>query len=434
MALLWQLEQSQWRPAAEINELQFCQLSQVVAHAARTVPFYRERCETLGLGGNRAVSPAEWREFPILSRRDVQLAGDSLHSTDKRPLHGRLGQVLTSGSTGQPIQGLTTDVTRAFWRAFTIRDHLWHRPTTQGRLAAIRDTTSVNARPPHGERLVDWGTATRGILKTGDGALLSIQSTVDEQVDWLRRIEPSYLLAYPTTVRALAQHAIEHQWRLPELVEVRTFGEVLEPECRRLCREAWAVRVVDLYSAAEVGYIALQCPQHEHYHVQSEGMLVEVVDEQGRPCAAGEVGRVLLTTLHNFAMPLLRYEIGDFAEVGETCPCGRGLPVLRRILGRQRNMMTLPDGSRRWPDLARGERPEQLPAVLQFQVIQRSVDELEVLIVRPAPITDEEAGRMTRYLRQTLGCEFRIRYTLVDSIPRSRSGKYEDFKSDVASE
>ena len=84
-----------------------------------------------------------------------------------------------------------------------------------------------------------------------------------------------------------------------------------------------------MYSCEEAGYIALQCPQAEHYHCQSESVLVEVLDDEGRPCTPGQVGKVVLTALHNFAMPLIRYENQDYAEVGPPCACGRGLPVKR---------------------------------------------------------------------------------------------------------
>jgi phenylacetate-CoA ligase len=110
--------------------------------------------------------------------------------------------------------------------------------------------------------------------------------------------------------------------------------------------------MVDMYTCQEAGYLALQCPDHPHYHVQSENVLLEVVDDQGLPCAPGEVGRVLVTSLNNFATPLIRYEIGDYAEVGAACSCGRGLPVLKRIMGRYRNLLTLPDGTRAGRDWA----------------------------------------------------------------------------------
>ena len=141
---------------------------------------------------------------------------------------------------------------------------------------------------------------------------------------------------------------------------------------------------------------------------------------------------MVVTTLHNFAMPLLRYEIGDFAEVGPACPCGRGLPVLSRILGRQRNLLIMPDGRRRWPVFDAGERPQDLPPFYQFQVIQRSRQTIEVLVVRHKPYTDAESQTVARYFQQTLGHPFDVTVRTVDSIPRSRSGKFEDFICEVS--
>src|SRR5262249_57510260 len=105
--------------------------------------------------------------------------------------------------------------------------------------------------------------------------------------------------------------------------------------------------------------------------VQSENLLLEVLDERGRPCGPGETGRVVVTTLHNFAMPLIRYAIGDYATVGPPCPCGRGLPVLTRIMGRARNMLTLPDGKQIWPYFA-GENLSGLAPTRQYQLVQTS--------------------------------------------------------------
>src|SRR3546814_10844500 len=117
---------------------------------------------------------------------------------------------------------------------------------------------------------------------------------------------------------------LERGIAFPRLREVRTLSELLPPETRRLCRDVWGLKIADLYSTQEAGYLALQCPEHEHYHVQSEAVLLEVLDEEDRPCRPGEVGRVVVTPLTNFAMPMIRYAVGDLDEVGAPCPCGRG--------------------------------------------------------------------------------------------------------------
>jgi len=353
-----------------------------------------------------------------------------MRSTSIPREHGNVKMTFTSGSTGQPVRVLKTELTQLFWRAFTLRDSLWHQRDFRGTMAAIRHINDDSARPPLGRRFASWSDESLTSVQTGLAYVMAAQFDVEEQADWLIRVDPDYLLAYPTMVAALVEHFKRIGARLPALREVRTFGEILEPECRIAVREVWGVKVVDMYSSHEVGYLALQCPEFEHYHVQSENALVEILREDNRPCEAGEVGRVVVTPLHNFAMPLLRYDIGDYAQVGQPCSCGRGLPVLQRILGRQRNMVVLPNGARRWPDFAAVGRPEELPAVYQFQAIQRSATDIEIRVVRPAPLTAQEMARAVEHFRNVLGYPFDIEFVYVDAIPRSPTGKFEEFRSE----
>lgn len=434
LAVLFQLEQTQWWPEERIREFQFRQLARVVEHACHSVPFYRKRFADAGLDPARVATPDCWSRLPLLSRTDVQDAGTALHAEKVPKQHGRIGQVLTSGSTGRPIAALNTELTQFFWRVLTLRDHLWHKRDFRRSFAAIRDTDSPQAKPPEGKRADNWGDATRDVVATGPAALLTVHSSLDQQADWLMRHNPSYLLCYPSALLALARHFQSTGQKLSELREVRAFGEVLEPECRSMCREAWDVPIVDMYSSQEVGYLALQCPEHEHYHVQSEGALVEIVDEEGRQCGPGQIGRVVVTTMHNFAMPLLRYELGDYVEVGEPCTCGRGLPVLKRILGRKRNMFTLPDGRQRWPAFELDPTRAfvaSLP-VRQYQVIQRNPEQIEILVVAYRPLSETEEMGVREMVVKGLDYPFRITFTYVDEIPRTPGGKFEDFRSDVA--
>ncbi len=262
-----------------------------------------------------------------------------------------MSQLFTSGSTGKPVMVVTTGLTQLLWNAFTARDHLWHRRDFRAKLAAIRFVSGDACDPPDGRMGQNWGPATAGITRTGPSATLHIKAGIDQQIPWLVKQDPEYLITYPSNVLALARKCEQRGIKLPSLREIRTFGEILEPHTREAVHRAFGVKTVDMYSSQEVGYIALQCPDHEHYHVQSENVLVEVLREDGTPCEAGEIGRIVVTALHNFATPIIRYRIGDFAEVGSPCPCGRGLPVLNRVVGRQRNMLVLPNGDLRWPSI-----------------------------------------------------------------------------------
>ncbi len=434
MAMQFQFESTQWLDAEELLSRQQRQLGRLLAHAYDTTPFYRRQFDSVELSPQKIRGADEWLRLPLLTRADLQQQQSELVSCAAPEAHGPHSQLFTSGSTGRPVMVVGTALTQLFWNCCTLREHLWHRRTSGATLAAIRSLANDAGLPPDGITAADWGPATHGIVHTGPSYTLNIHSTVDEQAEWLQRRNPDYLLTYPSNLLALLQHSQKHGWRLSRLRHARTFGELLEPRVRQLCQSVWGLNIVDMYSSQEVGYIALQCPESEHYHVQAENVLVEVLDDQGRLCAPGQIGRVVVTALHNFAMPLLRYDIGDYAQVGGTCSCGRGLPVLKRIMGRQRNMVLLPDGRSRWPsiELANTAELADFPPIHQFQLVQRSLQDMEMRLVALRPLSVAEEERLRGWIIAAVGHPFNVRFLYVDSIPRSSLGKFEDFRCEVA--
>jgi phenylacetate-CoA ligase len=422
LALQFQLERTQWLPPERLLELQFRQLDVLLRHAWDTVPYYRERWRGLYEPGSQ-LTAGTFDRLPLLSRRDLQGHFETLASTALPAAHGSTGETRTSGSIGMPVRVLKTELNELLWRAFTLRDHHWHRRNLGGKLAAIR--RGVEAAEGSG-----WGISTDSVMTTGALATLPVGTDVRTQLEWLEKQRPDYLLTYPTNLAELARQSLARGIRLPGLREARTMGEKLQQETRDLCREAWGVAVIDMYSANEVGYIALQCPAHEHYHVQAEGVLVEVLDEQGTSCNPGEIGRIVLTPLHSFALPLVRYDVGDYAEVGAPCPCGRGLPVLARIMGRSRNMLRLPDGGTLWPGVPLRALTELAP-LKQFRLVQHSLTGIEVQVVTERPLTGNEEAALRDTLHARLHYPFDVRFARVDRIERGAEYKFEDFVCQV---
>lgn len=422
LALLHQLGESQWLPADRLASEQLRQLSVLLHHAWQTVPYYQQ-CWAGRYDASAPASREDFMRLPILSRRALQANYEALKSRNVPAEHGKWFDVVTTGSTGMPVRALVTEVYHLFWNAITLRDHIWHRRDLSRTLAVVRSIDNAGEYP-------SWGPPAEGLVASGRCVAMSLAADADTQLDWLVRHDPAYLLTFPSNVAQLAKRSLARKVRLPGLLQVRTLSESFDADLRELCREAWGVPLVDVYSAREVGYIALQCPEYEHHHVQAESVLVEVLDEQGRSCAPGETGRVVVTDLHNFAMPLVRYDIGDYAEVGNACPCGRGLPVLSRITGRVRNTLITKDGKRYWPTF--GQRSfSEIATVLQHQFVQTAYDLVEARLVTPAPLTAEEKERLQAIVAARLPRGIRVVVVRVDAIPRSASGKFEDFVSEV---
>lgn len=423
LALQFQLGQSEWWSPAEIRAAQLQQVALVLRHAWQYVPFYRDRLAAAGYDPAVPLTAEFFASLPLLTRPQIQQAGSLLHSTQMPPGHGPTRSGETSGSTGRPITYLTSQSEGMYWHAFTLREHLWHGRDLGAKLGAIRYGKADGST-------VGWGPSTNMVYMTGSGSILRIDTPVAGQVDWLVREQPDYLLSYPSNIDGLARECMRRGVRWPGLREVRTVAETVRPELRALVRAAWGVKVVDMYSASETGYLALQCPRHEHYHAQEESALIEILDDAGRPCAPGVEGRVVVTTLHKFAMPLIRYEIGDYAVPGPPCDCGRGLAVIQRLLGRTRNLVQLPDGSKRWPLCELVGQPD-VPGILQYQFVQRSLQHIDVYLVVGPEYSQSMEPRLTEIIHQRLGCPFGLSYHYCDIIPRSANGKFEDFRCEV---
>ncbi len=426
LALEYQFLQSQWWPPETLLAAQLRQLELVLAHVMRTVPFYQERLPSAAKLRRGGLTMETWRRLPLLRRRDIQEAGQDLVSRRLPKGHEPVNDVSTSGSTGRPITVISTRITKLFFVAMKQRYHFWHDRDFSGTLASIRIPGDHISRTSAEGRPTNWVFG----YPSGPASHLDVTNPVSKQSAWLEKQKPDYLFTYPSNLAALLRHSEETGVRLPRLREVMTGGEVLDPAVRSTCARVWGVPVTESYAAVEMGMIALQCPEHPHYHVQAENVLVEVLGPDNKPCGPGETGRVVVTSLNNFATPLIRCEIGDYAEVGAPCPCGRGLPVLNRILGRARNMATLPSGEQFWPRFYSDDLATIAP-VRQVQLVQRSVHDIDARLVVARAMTPDEEDRLKSFILEYLGHPFTLRLVYVDEIPRSASGKYEDFLSMV---
>jgi phenylacetate-CoA ligase len=433
LAMIWQFERTERLAPVRLQALQMVQAREVMRHAAVSVPFYQQLWRDAGLEPQHgtgaagrfdpardALTPSRYAQLPVVTRAMLQQAGDTAFSASLPADHGRMMSGETSGSTGRPLAFRTTELTQFMWRAFTLRDHLWHRRDLRGKLAAIRWLPVARAEESN------WGLATAELCATGPAVGLNIDHDLQTQARWLIEQAPSSLISYASNLLALARWFEAAGVRLPSLTDLRSVAEVVTAEQRAACKRAFGVPLIDSYSTKELGYLALQCPLHEHYHVQSEGVLLELLDEHDKPVPAGATGRVVITSLHNFAMPFVRYDTGDYATAGGVCDCGRTLPVLTRIDGRSRNLMRLPDGGLRWPLCDLVLLPD-VPGILQYQFVQHSVDAIEVRLVVDARFDRALESRLTQVIHGKLGHPFALSFNYLPSIARSAAGKYEDF-------
>jgi phenylacetate-CoA ligase len=392
----------------------------LLEHARAHVPFYKDRLSPVFDGDTPDLS--RWNAIPILTRAEAQSAAAALASTWLPPHCGTVVNEETSGSTGIPFRHLRNDLMNVANIALTDRMFRWWKLDGNKTMASFTSRRKHRAPPPDGATLQGW--------RTGFSAphyLIDMWADTDIQIDWLIARKPNYLTAYSSTLLALAERSRQRGIVL-KFESIVSNATAISDEIRDICTTVLGARPHDHYGAQEVGSIAAECPACGEYHINAETVLVEILRDDGTSCAPGETGRVIVTSLYNYAMPFIRYEIGDYAVCGpHNIKCAVQLPTLSRVLGRYRNTFTLPDGRIVYPYVEIG-RFRDFISFSQVQVVQTGYDAIEVRYVAAADRAVDEEG-LQKYLQEAIHPDMRVRTVAVSDIPRSPSGKFEDFLS-----
>lgn len=415
------LAQTERWGAESLAAVQLRQAAELVRYAQKFSPFYKDRLATIDLAPGATLTPEAFAELPFLTREDVQSAKATLFSTKLPRGHGPAFDLHTTGSSGQPVHVKSTKYSSLFNRATTLRGHRWF-----GRdLAGTNVTIKVVAGDQGRVKFKSWAAGGTGV-----GFTYSNRVPVNRLYGWLLEDDPHYLQCHPSILQELIYRSLEVGAKPARLRDVRSMGEILDPGLRALCQREWGVPVRDNYSCEELATLALTCPEHDHLHIQAERVLLEILDGENHPCAPGETGRVVVTGLVNFATPLIRYELGDRAVVGAPCPCGRGLGVIERIIGRERLPVILPSGDRVFPVL--DAEPLLLQGgVRQYQLVQTSVEDIDIKLVADPRLSAAAEADISAHLQRNFGHPFRFKFIYVDEIPREPGGKFQIFKSEI---
>ena len=325
--------------ADEVNTYALNELKGLVKFSKQRIPYYTNSFEPIDDVENFDSLTILLQALPILSRRQAQENFDGLYF--KAPDQDPNDYVIqsTSGSTGKPVSVMKfAPLYSAEYDALTLTEWQLNSRDTSKTISTFRIVETEYDQIPLGAPLSYIG-ATR--LHT---SLSILKRTIPELLDELHRLRPDYLFVNGIVARQLALAQLESGYDPIKIEQFLTVSDRIDPQLRMLIREVFGARIIDRYSSEEFGYIALQCPVHDHLHVCSPSLVVEVVDEDGNACDVGVPGRVLVTSLHNSAMPLIRYDIGDVAELGEPCDTGLSWPVLNKVNGRLRDSIVLPNG------------------------------------------------------------------------------------------
>ena len=407
---------SQWCTRGEIERYQLGRLQFMLRYAHRTVPFYRERWGD-GSIGYAISSIDDLNRFPILRKKDI--CSDKLRLISDEFGVEQLESAKTGGSTGvsmevhfdQHCQQLRNAAAMmadswAGWHPGLLTAVLWGSPPI---------STSLK------ERVRNWLYDRVFYLDT---MRLDGQSMGEFHAELVRR-KPKMLLGHAHSLYEFASFIQEEDLSFPDLRGIIATSMMLLPSDRRVIESVFSVKVTNRYGCEEVGLIACECERHDGLHINAEHVVVELVRDDDTPAAVGEEGRILLTDLNNFGMPLVRYEIGDVGVLYDhPCPCGRGLPLLREITGRTADYLIRADGSRVSGISLVEKTLTAIPGLEQLQIIQNGIHQFQLNAVIAQETKSAVSESLSQVLRDEFGSDARIDIRFVNKLDQSSSGKY----------
>jgi len=418
-----QLMKSQYYSRREIANLQEEKMRRLVTFAYQNVPFYREVFRNRGLSPSDFRSQSDLQKLPILTKHEIQHDFNRLLSTEPA---GAISIRRTSGSTGRPYKVVVDQRCQVieaaiFFRFLSSIGYEWG-----DRVIKLWGAPIVHSEESKFSRFVKTQLSqTLWNHRWFDTYKLD-HSTVEKILFVLEQSPSSILRGYVSSVYLIALEAL-HCGLRTQLKAVTTTAEKLFTYQRQAIERAFGQKIYDQYGCGESNAIAFECEEHNGLHVASEHVIVEILDEKGEAVSRGSSGRVIITDLDNYAMPLIRYENGDLASWSKhVCPCGRGLPVLERIEGRAYEVMDVPGGRKIhggffdeiYVEMKLGDRY----VIDDVRVVQEDLLNYRLEFVMNEPLSEEEVWFLRQKYKEYLGdVNLKIRY--VERIPVTKTGK-----------
>ncbi|HEV3143761.1 MAG TPA: phenylacetate--CoA ligase family protein [Gemmataceae bacterium] len=411
------LKRTQFDPPERMRERQLQALRQIIRHAHETVPYYRHLYDQHAIRPKSMQSLSDIERIPVLTKAVLREKEADLISEPyrNRPLHRKK----TSGSTGVPLQIHLDDPAMQFKRACTLRADEWSGWRFGEPVAKLWGNPEY--------RRLGWRGRLRNALLDRSlylDTLAMNSSALAAFADEVRRRQPTLLFGHAHSVYLFAQFVRDRSIGGIRPHGIITTAMVLHEWQRNLIEDVFACKVTNRYGCEEVSLIASECEQHNGLHLNTDGLYVEIL-ANGRPAADGEAGAIVITDLVNRAMPIIRYKVGDVAVPSPRhCPCGRGLPLIERLEGRESDYVTTENG-----ELISGISLTEnfalhISGIAQMQIIQESRTQFRFRIVRGDDFGPPSLERLQRLVRERFGRRTQYEIEFVDEIPQEPSGKY----------
>ena len=413
MKKLDELIENAYQPEEVLKRQQEAEFIKLIDHARVNVPYYRDVLEGIEVRSLDDIS-----SIPFLTKKAIQENMDELKAVNcpgKRFIPNSTG-----GSTGERLDFFSD--TNQILASLLLRSNSWTGWEVGDKQMQL------------------WGahydiSRTKGFINKLKSSLIqrnlilsSYNMREEDMFDYVRKInqyKPMLVTGYPSAMALFSEFIMGNGLAVHAPKGIVTSAETLFEHQRKTVESVFDCKVYNRYGCREAGGIAQECEEQNGLHIFTEHVIVETVDENGKPCKPGESGEIVLTKLDNFAFPFIRYRVGDIGVLsGRTCPCGRNLPMLDTVEGRVFDIIVGTNGNRLsgtyWTILLR----EYVDGISRFQVIQDEYGRLLLRLITDDRFDDGEKTKLIRRIKEKCGEDMVVDMEFVDEIPQTESGKH----------
>lgn len=419
LKILRTLQSRQYLPLEELKAFQSERLRSVVEHAYRNVRYYRKIFDSAGIRPSDIRDIRDIHKIPFTTKKTLQKTPyEELTTRDIKPEDCVVKY--TSGSTGTPMKFFFSEEERDFQTLLNMRIFF------AGGMR-LTDKTAYLINPHRFPKNKYW-FQNLGILRR---YYLSVFDTPELHRNILKHIRPDIIYGYPSNLTLLALLIKEEGNEEIRPKAVFSSAEALEPRPKTLIASVMDTDVYDILGLVETGDIAWECPAHEGYHINSDAVIMEFLNEKDNPVEPGQPGRLVCTSLYGYVMPLIRYEVGDICvPFDKMCSCGRTLPMMENIRGRANDFIVLPDGQI-IASCFLVIIMQEFHDVAQYRIIQEDKYRLCVQIVKGRDFNGQTPQRIKEEIEKVTGSRLNIEVEILEDLYRDASGKIRTVVSKV---
>jgi len=412
------LEESQWWPRDKLLNFQWKELQKLLKHSYEQTPYWCDIFKKLKIKPEDIKNYSDFQKLHIIEKQDIRKNKKSMVA---RNYAGKTFTKSTSGSTGMPLELDYTSDSYDWRMAVSKRGYSW-AGCEDGKKQAYFWGVSLNQESvwKKYKEAIYLTVLRQKYINCYDFTEEKMRLTLDD----LNKFKPEIIIGYVNPLYNFAKYIKNLGSIKFKPKAVIAAAEKLYQAQRETINNEFDCPVFNTYGSREFMLIASECPEHKGLHVNIENLFVEIIKEDGSAAGPGETGDIVITDLHNYGMPFIRYRIGDMAVASDKqCPCGRKLPLLEDVIGRTLDIIKTPDG-RFVPGEFFARLFREFGEIKQFQVIQDQLETVKIKIIKEREISSEKIEFIRKRLSEVLGKNVLVDMEFVETIPLTKTGKY----------